>query len=126
MTDEIHEFNENCWIMYGFRRKGYLYGVMIYESEGGPGSVGFNWQKVVQRAKKIIGFSHTHPGGFSQPSTLDDFTMKGWVKALGKPLICGINCGIQKMFIYERVNGKVECHEVPFNMKSNFVKIKIG
>ncbi len=102
-----------------------MYGLLKYETEGTPGSVDFPWQKIVASAKRILGFSHTHPGGFPSPSMVDDNTMIGWVKALGKPLLCGIESkDLLKIYLYERVNKKVEFRELPFKKIGNFITIK--
>jgi len=125
MGKKVIGFNEECWIIYGYKWGGSMYGLMKYESEGSPGSVDFNWQKVVQDAKKILGFNHTHPSGYSSPSDIDDNTMIGWVKALGKPLLCGIESGgTQRIYLYERKNGKVICQELNFKKIGNFIIIK--
>lgn len=122
---EGYDFNEECWIIYGYKWRGNIYGLEVYESKGSPGSVDFDWKKVFKKAKKIIGFSHTHPGGRPSPSSIDDTTMIGWVKALGKSLLCGIESnGIQKMYLYERVNGNVDYREIPFKKIRRFITIK--
>jgi len=123
--EKIEGFNEECWIIYGYKWRESMYGWMKYESKGNPGSVDFDWKKVFKNSKKILGFSHTHPGGFPSPSSLDDTTMIGWVKALGKPLLCGIESnGIQKMYLYERINGEVKYREIPFKKIKGFIIIK--
>jgi hypothetical protein len=125
MGEKVLGFNEECWIIYGYKWRGNMYGLMRYESEGSPGSVDFPWQKIVRDAKKILGFNHTHPGGFPTPSSIDDTTMIGWVKALGKPLLCGIKSdGVQKIYLYERRNGKVICRGMNFKKIGNFITIK--
>jgi len=119
-------FNEECWIIYGVRVKKTLLGYMSYESEGSPASVDFNWEKVFQFKDKIIGFNHTHPSGMETPSSIDDTTMIGWVKALGKPLICGIHSGEQNVFLYERCNDStVRWRPVPFYKMGNIIKVTI-
>lgn len=121
-------FNEECWIIYGIKRLGYLYGVMKYESEGSPGSVDFNWAKIFREYKSIIGFVHTHPSGYWDPSSVDDTTMKGWVKAMGKSLLCGIKSNNEiMMYIYEREqNGKVNYRKIPFLKMGRFIRIKVN
>jgi len=122
MVEGHEDFNEECWIIYGYEWAGDKYGLMVYESKGGPGSVDFNWENVIKNAKILQGFNHTHPENFTTPSALDDKTMKGWVKALGRPLLCGIKSGAeQRMYLYERVEDNVECREVNFRISGNFI-----
>lgn len=125
MIDKKTEFNEECWIIYGYKWRGAIYGWMKYESKGTPGSVNFDWQKVIRNSKKIIGFTHTHPNGYPSPSSIDDNTMVGWVKALGKPLLCGIESkGNLKMFLYERFDGIVQFREIEFKKIGMIITIK--
>jgi hypothetical protein len=64
-----------------------------YLSHGSPGSVDFDWEKAWDD-KAIVGWRHTHPGvKFDTPSSVDDRTMTSWVKALGRPVVCGVTCG---------------------------------
>ena len=120
--------NEDCWIIYYKKYCKWILGKLVYESTGGPGSVDFDWEKVIRNRESIIGFNHTHPcSGMKGPSSLDDFTMSGWVKALGKSLICGIKSDKQRFYIYERgSNGKIYCRTLPFIMVSNRILAKIG
>ena len=119
-------FNEKCWIIYGKRHCKWVYGKLAYESTGGPGSVNFDWEKVIRERDKIIGFNHTHPGGSPSPSHLDDRTMTGWVKAIGKPLICGIKSDKQDFFVYRRSNSRVICFRIPFILVKNRILARIG
>jgi len=125
-------FKEDCWIIYGHKWGKNLYGVLRYESEGEPSSVNFDWEKVSKNAKNIIGFCHTHPGGYLSPSPIDDITMAGWVKALGKPLICGIKVRNEiRIYVYERsresVKGyrKVVMRQLSFKKIGHFLKIEM-
>lgn len=119
--------NEECWIIYGKRYCKWIYGKLVYESTGGPGSVDFDWDKVIRNRNKIIGFNHTHPSNVIDPSSLDDMTMTGWVKALGKPLLCGIKSRVQKFYLYKRGKDQiVGCFEVPFMILNNRILAKIG
>jgi proteasome lid subunit RPN8/RPN11 len=36
----------------------------------------------------VVGFLHTHPDGFPDPSRRDVRTMRAWCSAFGKPLLC--------------------------------------
>ena len=128
----IKGFNERCWLLKGRRHCKWAYGQFIYESSGSPSSVHFDWKRVYKIKDDIIGFNHTHPGGLSVPSTLDDKTMAGWVKALGKPLVCGIKSDKQEFYVYERNPSdkyKIICRKVPFLLigeYGHFVLIKMG
>ena len=126
-NNEFENFNEECWIIYGWKKDKWLHGILIYESKGGPGSVDFDWKKVVKRRRNIIGFNHTHPGGMSTPSSIDDNTMTGWVKALGKPLLCAIESNEQKIFLYERAEDRtVHYREIPFKKMGPVIRARIG
>lgn len=123
MIEGHEDFYEECWVIYGYDWDGIKLGLMLYEAEGTASSVDFDWKRVMKNAKYIMGFNHTHPEGHSIPSAIDDETMKGWVKALGRPLICGIKNGDwQRFFIYERDDaGKVQCREISFKQIGNFI-----
>jgi len=126
MIDEKVDFCEESWIIYGFPFQDHLFGLSIWESEGSPGNVDFNWQKVFKKHKKIIGFIHTHPDGFYIPSSTDDNTMIGWVKAMGKPLLCGIKSKeILVMYLYWREQGNVVYREVGFKEIYDFLIVKV-
>ena len=121
------KFNEKCWIIKGYRNCKWACGFFIYESTGGPGSVDFNWEKVFKHRNTIIGFKHTHPNGFLNPSTIDNRTMAGWVKGLNKSLLCGIQSGKkQNFFIYERNGCEVIHRKIPFLIIGNYILAKIG
>jgi proteasome lid subunit RPN8/RPN11 len=55
-----------------------------------------NWQYALMREEyfgDVLGFLHTHPPGAStRPSARDVRTMHAWCAALGKPLVCVIQC----------------------------------
>jgi len=60
-----------------------------------PAEVKFDYQAVYEREDKhkdVVGFLHTHPYGYKEPSATDVATMKAWTSCLGKPLICIIDC----------------------------------
>jgi len=118
-------FKEECWIIYGVKVGKKYYGRLVYESKGSPGSVDFDWEKVIRHRDSIIGFNHTHPGSMNLPSDTDDFTMTGWVKALGKPLLCGIKGSEQRMYMYERGSDKtVHSCRVPIKVFGKFIIVK--
>jgi len=126
MIDEEIDFCEESWIIYGLPFKDSLYGISIWESEGSPGNVDFNWQKVFKEHKKIIGFIHTHPSGFFTPSATDDNTMIGWVKAMGKPLLCGIKSeGILVMYLYWREQSNVIYRKIDFEEINDFLIVEV-
>ena len=43
-----------------------------------------------ERRGDVIGFLHTHPMMSARPSKRDVETMRAWVSAFGKPLLCVI------------------------------------
>lgn len=88
-TLELNQFKEKDWFLYGFIIKRLIIGFMIFDKEGEPHSVEFDWKKGL--AKFLIGWFHSHPRTAPlRPSTEDQRTMRSWVRALDKPLICGI------------------------------------
>jgi len=123
----IENFYEECWILYGFRIEDSLYSIRIWESMGDPGSVDFNWEKIFKEHRKITGFIHTHPDGDHTPSPTDDTTMSGWVRAMGKPLLCGIESeGILTMYLYWKQEGNIVYKEVNFNeLYKDILHIKV-
>jgi len=70
---------------------GFFLGYPVYHSAGTSGNVEFSWEKAMNPF--LIGWVHTHPNGFGpRPSETDNSTMRGWVRAKNKPLVCGILC----------------------------------
>lgn len=80
--------NEKCWFIFGKKVKNTYIGWLKYSSEGNPASVSFNWSDAAKR--NLLGFHHTHPDGCLWFSSRDDKTMKAWVRAEGRPLICSV------------------------------------
>lgn len=119
-------FQEECWIIYGFETNKYMYGFLNYESIGSFGSVNFDWEKIFSRRKHLLGFLHTHPSGIKDPSGIDYKTMCSWVKALGKPLICGIKCDHNINFYqFERIHqNEILYYKLFFWKKFNFIKVR--
>jgi proteasome lid subunit RPN8/RPN11 len=95
-------FSEECWALRGLNLDPVLWiWREQYISKGSGASVNFDWEKAWDD-KSIIGWRHTHPGtNFDFPSSVDDRTMKSWVKATGKSMICGVTCGTStKYYLY--------------------------
>lgn len=94
------DFVEDCWFMYGLRIGRFFLGFLYYSCHGTEASVTFDWQGMPP--KTLIGWYHTHPGIKSlMPSSMDDQTMRSWVRGLGRPFLCGIIChGEQRCFLY--------------------------
>lgn len=108
---------EYCWFIYGFKMMGYTIGHLSYQSKGTECSVEFDWSKIFRNPKRFLGFLHTHPSGFKYPSDTDFKTMKGWVIALGRPVLCGIGCdGVTRMYLFQKKQSQVSYSEntVPF------------
>jgi len=80
---------EQCWFLYGIRIGRWSLGFLKYHSKGTEASVDFDWQKVMA-SKYFLGWYHTHPTFSSEPSELDEKTMRSWIRGLGRNLICGI------------------------------------
>lgn len=117
-------FKEKCWIIYGYKIANWTFGFLVFESEGSSSSVDFNWEKICKNKDRIVGFNHTHPGNLNTPSSTDDVTMAGWVKTLGKPLLCGIIGTKQFLYLYEKKSDKVHNYPLPFKKIGSFVWLK--
>jgi hypothetical protein len=82
---------EECWLLVG-RRKGRIWQMrIISRSVGLPASVEFDGSAALDREEKkgdVVGFLHTHPASDAVPSRRDLATMRAWVSAFGKPLLC--------------------------------------
>jgi len=118
------DFVEECWLLRGFKAGGMYIWLERYVSRGTTGSVDFNWEKAWDDPR-LVGWRHTHPGvKFDTPSSVDDRTMRSWVKATGRPMICGITCGDStRHFMYVRSEGSV----YRFEMKvTGFGPFKLG
>jgi hypothetical protein len=94
-------FVEDCWFLYGVRLGSIYLGFLKYHSEGTAGSVDFDFQKAMS-SPFLLGWYHTHPGsGFLTPSSMDDRTMRSWIKGRARPMLCGIVCaGLQRCYCY--------------------------
>lgn len=88
----VEDFVEECWFIYGLRLGSLYLGFLKYHSSGTAVSVDFDWHKAL--SPLLIGWYHSHPGEkFLTPSSIDDSTMRSWVKGLGHSVLCGIICG---------------------------------
>jgi hypothetical protein len=93
MARPTDSLSERSAILTGQCRGRIWYGRLREHRIGGPSSVDFDWKWVLKREEQygdILGFYHTHPGGFARPSERDTRTMRAWVSCLGKPLMCVI------------------------------------
>ena len=100
----MFEFLEKCWFLYGKHIGKHYVGFKRYHTKGSFASVTFNWKKAFN--SNLLGWSHTHPDGIDiYPSDRDDNTMKAWVIAMGRSLLCDIanDRGKHNCWIYERV-----------------------
>lgn len=85
-------FIEDCWYLYGIRFGRYIIGYRKYHGSGTAGGVEFNYKTA--RNKWVVGWYHTHPGIKNiYPSSIDNKTMKSWVRSYYKSYLCGIICG---------------------------------
>lgn len=93
---------EVVWFVYGVRTKNNLYGLKKFYGRGHAAFVDFNWKKGLNPI--VLGWLHTHPNGSGcEPSETDNKTMRSWVKALARPMICGIQCdGTEVWYEYYR------------------------
>ena len=88
--------NEESAIITGHHRGGIWLGRLRQHNAGAPTEVTFDWDWTLAREERygdVLGFFHTHPGGFPTPSARDIRTMRAWVTCLGKPLLCVIASG---------------------------------
>lgn len=97
-------FSEECWILQGARLSESLWVWREkYVSVGTGASVDFDWETAWDDPT-LVGWRHTHPGlKFDFPSSVDHRTMKSWVKAQGRPMMCGVTCADStRYFLYYR------------------------
>lgn len=78
-------------MLLGRRRGRIWYARRISRKSGEPAHVEFDASAVLHREETqgdVVGFLHTHPNTPAQPSDRDLKTMRAWVSAFGKPLLC--------------------------------------
>ena len=104
---------EHAWVLLGQAKGIVLYARRSNRSVGGPASVEFDPYWVLEREETkgdVVGFYHTHPCYKAQPSKRDIDTMRAWVSAFGKPLLCAIE-GVDGLkgyrFDAERTDGEL-------------------
>ena len=71
-------------------------------TEGTPASVAFDPYAVLdweETEGDVMGFYHTHPSFIACPSLRDHRTMRAWVAAFGRPLLCLIE-GVNGLWAY--------------------------
>lgn len=86
--------NEACWVLIGRRRGRVWHARLATYSVGRPTTVEFDAASVLEREElrgDVVGFCHTHPSSPAIPSERDLKTMRAWVSAFGKPLLCLID-----------------------------------
>ena len=84
---------EIAYVLLGQVQNGILFARMSWKTRGEETSVLFDGERVLKREEAkgdVVGFYHTHPEGFLQPSGRDDRTMDAWTFCFGKPLLCVI------------------------------------
>lgn len=110
-TTMTTDFQECCWFLWGVRIGKYFIGWLQFHSRGEPASVEFNWEKGI--SKFLLGWFHTHPEGYGlSPSQTDQKTMRGWVRTLERPLICGIrDLQEYKTYIFFRFKDSQICYK---------------
>jgi len=96
---------EKCYFIIGFCIWKFYVGFLRYHSIGENASVDFDFEAVMAQ-KCLLGWYHSHPEDIKEPSETDDKTMGTWVRAMGKPLLCGIISDIQNCYIYDRSGRK--------------------
>jgi proteasome lid subunit RPN8/RPN11 len=85
---------EQSWVLIGQHRGRVWHAKKIARAIGAPASVDFDGPGVLAREEArgdVVGFLHTHPTFAARPSERDVKTMRAWVSAFGKPLICLID-----------------------------------
>ena len=88
------ETKEIAYVLIGEVKNGILLAKMSWRTRGTESSVLFDGARVLAREEShgdLVGFFHTHPEGFTQPSKRDDDTMAAWCFCFGKPLLCAIS-----------------------------------
>jgi proteasome lid subunit RPN8/RPN11 len=82
---------EQCWTLVGERRGRIWLCRRVRRVRGERASVRFDGAWALAREEThgdVVGFLHTHPDGPAMPSDRDVRTMRAWVRAFGKPLLC--------------------------------------
>ncbi|MDQ3814081.1 MAG: Mov34/MPN/PAD-1 family protein [Armatimonadota bacterium] len=89
-------FVEEAHILTGERRGRVWLMRRHHHVAGQPICVEADWRWALERDEQrddVVGFLHTHPpGAGTAPSPRDVRTMRAWCSALGKPLLCVIQC----------------------------------
>lgn len=78
-------------MLVGRRRGRVWHARRIGRCAGEPATVEFDGPAVLAREERrhdVVGFLHTHPSSAAVPSQRDLHTMRAWVSAFGKPLLC--------------------------------------
>jgi hypothetical protein len=109
---KVEGFVEQVWFVYGYNIGPFSIGYLDYQNDGEVCEVKFNLARAFfgkntgkRNDQRLLGFYHSHPGGDPYPSPTDCTTMDAWVKASGRPLLCGIFSGEkQKCFLYDRIS----------------------
>ncbi len=118
---------EIAYVLLGETRDGAWHAKMMWRRTGQPASVDFDWQKVMTREETkgdVVGFFHTHPSGFCEPSGRDDKTMMAWSTCFGKPLLCLIDDGDgMRGWVYDYKSGSKTVVQQVTKFKGNWLVV---
>jgi len=105
---------EVCFVLLGQFNNGICHAKLSWRRSGSHASVQFDGNRVLEREERygdVVGFYHTHPDGFVQPSDRDVRTMGAWSFSFGKPLICaiGTSAGVQAWLFEPGADSEEQC-----------------
>jgi len=105
---------EVCCVLLGEFSNGIWHAKLSWRKSGAHASVEFDGNRVMAREEEcadVVGFYHTHPEGFVEPSNRDNRTMRAWCFSFGKPLICaiGTSAGIKAWVFEPGIDAAEQC-----------------
>jgi hypothetical protein len=89
-TTNTSTTKEVYFVLLGEAKNGIWLAKLCWRKAGSQTCVHFDGARVLAREEShgdVVGFYHSHPEGFVEPSRRDDDTMSAWSFCFGKPLL---------------------------------------